>query len=617
MAMGLMEQAFVFLGAGVVTVPIAKRLGLGSVLGYLIAGVIIGPYVLGIVGSHLENVMHFAEFGVVMMLFLVGLELQPSILWKLRVPIVGLGGAQVLLSTALLSSVALLFGLSWQMALAVGMILALSSTAIVLQLLNENGLMKTELGQSSFAVLLFQDIAVIPMLALMPLLAISGAAPAEPEAGQLTGYLHALQLIAVIGGIILAGKFLLRPLFRIIAQTKMREIFTATALFLVVGIALLMDSIGVSAALGTFLAGVVLAESEYRHELEAEIAPFKGLLLGLFFISVGASINFAILQAKPVFIIGLVFGLIFCKMLVLFVLGKLFKMQGINRWFFSFALAQSGEFCFVLFTFASQHHILTPDITEPLVVVVALSMAVTPLLMIVNNKLVEPLFSGADSQEETEADHIDDGDTPVILAGMGRFGQIVSRLLIMKGHQVTVLEHDATQVELVRKFENKVFYGDASRPDLLHAAGAETAKLLIVAVDEHEKTQEIVEHARKHYPHLKILVRAVGRLEVHELQESGADIIVRETFHSALNLAEQALTSLGVDAEEARRSAAIFKEHDERNIIAMAKFYGDEKGYRSQSQENYRALAAVLQADSQDVRAFNQECDQASGKCPD
>ena len=279
--MGLMEQAFVFLGAGVVTVPIAKRLGLGSVLGYLIAGVIIGPYVLGIVGSHLENVMHFAEFGVVMMLFLVGLELQPSILWKLRMPIVGLGGAQVLLSTAVLTAVALLFGLNWQMALAVGMILALSSTAIVLQLLNENGLMKTELGQSSFAVLLFQDIAVIPMLALMPLLAIAGTAETQASAGQLTGYRHALQLIAVIGGIILAGKFLLRPLFRIIAQTKMREIFTATALFLVVGIALLMDSIGVSAALGTFLAGVVLAESEYRHELEAEIAPFKGLLLGL------------------------------------------------------------------------------------------------------------------------------------------------------------------------------------------------------------------------------------------------------------------------------------------------------------------------------------------------
>ncbi|WDE07465.1 cation:proton antiporter [Thalassomonas viridans] len=616
MAAGLMEQAFVFLGAGVITVPIAKRLGLGSVLGYLIAGVIIGPYALGIVGSHLENVMHFAEFGVVMMLFLVGLELQPSILWKLRVPIVGLGGAQVLLSTVVLASAALLFGLSWQMALAVGMILALSSTAIVLQLLNENGLMKTELGQSSFAVLLFQDIAVIPMLALMPLLVMSGAVTTEPEPGQLTGYQHALQLIAVIGGIILAGKFLLRPLFRIIAQTKMREIFTATALFLVVGIALLMDSIGVSAALGTFLAGVVLAESEYRHELEAEIAPFKGLLLGLFFISVGASINFAILLAEPVFILALVFGLIFCKMLVLFVLGKLFKMQGVNRWFFSFALAQAGEFCFVLFTFARQHNILTPEIIDPLVVVVALSMAVTPLLMIINNKVVEPFFSGADAGEEGEADEIDDGDTPVILAGMGRFGQIVSRLLILKGYSVTVLEHDATQVELVRKYGNKVFYGDASRVDLLHAAGAETAKLLIVAVDEHEKALEIVQHARKHFPQLKVLVRAVGRLEVHELQESGADIIVRETFHSALNLAEQALTSLGVGAEEAQRSAAIFKEHDERNVIAMAEFYGDEKGYRSQAQENYRALAAVLQADSQDIEAFNAECDEKSGNCP-
>lgn len=595
MAGGLMEQAFVFLGAAVVTVPIAKRLGLGSVLGYLIAGAIIGPYALGIVADDVNDVMHFAEFGVVMMLFLVGLELQPAILWKLRVPIVGLGGAQVLLSTGLMTLVAMAFDLPWQTALVIGMILSLSSTAIVLQLLNENGLMKSQLGQSSFAVLLFQDIAVIPMLAFMPLLALSSAGVVE-ETGQLSGWQHAAQLFAVIAAIILAGKYLLRPLFRIIAETKMREIFTATALFLVIGIALLMDSIGVSAALGTFIAGVVLAESEYRHELEAEIAPFKGLLLGLFFISVGASINFSILVAEPLQIGALVVLLMLCKMLVLFTLSRIFKLKGGNGWYFTFALSQAGEFCFVLFSFAGQHHILSNDIIDPLVVVVALSMAATPILMIVHDKVIEPLFVRKGCKEQ-EADDIDDGDTPVILAGMGRFGQIVARLLTMKGYQVTVLEHDAGQIELLRSFGTKVFYGDASRGDLLHSAGADSAKLLVVAVDEHEKAMEIVSHARKHYPHLKILVRAIGRLEVHDLKTAGADKIVRETFYSALNLGEQALESLGLSPHEAQKAANLFKKHDEHNVLAMGSFHEDEKKYRSQAQENYDALAAVLQAD--------------------
>lgn len=595
MAGGLMEQAFVFLGAAVVSVPIAKRLGLGSVLGYLIAGAIIGPYVLGIVAEDVDDVMHFAEFGVVMMLFLVGLELQPAILWRLRVLIVGLGGAQVLLSTALMTLVAMAFSLPWQTALVVGMILSLSSTAIVLQVLNEKGLMKAPVGQSSFAVLLFQDIAVIPMLALLPLLALTPP-DAYDGANSLSGWQHAAQLFAVIAAIILAGKYLLRPLFRIIADTKMREIFTATALFLVIGIALLMDSIGVSAALGTFIAGVVLAESEYRHELEAEIAPFKGLLLGLFFISVGASINFSILMAEPLKIGALVALLMLCKMLVLFTLSRLFKLKGGTGWFFTFALSQAGEFCFVLFSFAGQHQILSREIIEPLVVVVALSMAVTPILMILHEKVVEPLFvkKGCKTQD---ADHIDDGDTPVILAGMGRFGQIVGRLLTMKGYHVTVLEHDASQVELLRSFGTKVFYGDASRGDLLHSAGADTAKLLVVAVDEHDKAMEIVSHARKHHPHLKIFVRAIGRLEVHDLKEAGADVIVRETFHSALNMGEQALTSLGLPSLEAQNAAALFKQHDEHSVLAMGSFHEDEKKYRSQARENYDALAAVLQSD--------------------
>lgn len=601
---GIMEQAFVFLGAAVVAVPVAKRLGLGSVLGYLIAGAIIGPYVLGIVGDQVEDVMHFAEFGVVMMLFLVGLELQPSLLWRLRVPILGLGGAQVIGTTAVIAGIAYLCGLDWKMSLAVGMILALSSTAIVLQTLNEKGLMKTDVGQSSFSVLLFQDIAVIPMLALLPLLATQSDSSQQVDGGS--AWLQGLLVLAVVAGIILAGRFLVRPLFRIIANTKMREIFTATALFLVIGIALLMGAVGLSAALGTFLAGVVLADSEYRHELEAEIEPFKGLLLGLFFISVGASINFTILAEEPGLIGGLVFALIAVKMLVLLVLSKIFKMDKPASAFFGFALAQSGEFCFVLFSFAAQNNVISEDVSSPLVVVVALSMAVTPLLMIVNEKLIQPLLVH-DSSDDREADVIDDGETPVIVAGMGRFGQIVSRLLNMKGFETTILEHDASQIEMVRKFGNKVFFGDASRVDLLHSAGAEEAKLIVVAVDEHEKAVEIVENVRKHFPHLKIYARAEGRRQFHELEMAGADCIVRETFHSAVNMGEQALASLGMRRHEAHRAAMTFKKYDEQHIREMTEVWGDEKGYISRSLQNTATLEEVLKQDRQDREVMERE----------
>ena len=468
--------------------------------------------------------------------------------------------------------------------------------------------MKSEIGQSSFAVLLFQDIAVIPMLALMPLLAMQGTSFVDNGHGSsLQGWQYALQVAAVVVGIILAGRFLIRPLFRIIANTRMREIFTATALLLVIGIALLMDSVGLSAALGTFLAGVVLAESEYRHELEAEIEPFKGLLLGLFFISVGASINFGLLIEQPVLISSLLFGLLLTKLSVLFILSRIFKIDAGCSWFFAFALSQSGEFCFVLFSFAGQNNILGSDIISPMIVVVALSMAITPVLMIINDKIIQPLYS-ADDAESQQADKIDDGDTPVILAGMGRFGQIVSRLLIMKGFQVTILEHDASQIELVRKYGSKAFYGDASRLDLLKAAGAETARLLIIAVDDAEKTQQIVVNARKHYPHLKILVRAVGRFEVHELETAGADIIVRETFHSALRMGEHALSELGLTLEEANRVATIFRCQDQKNLKSLAEVYGDEQKYISRSQKNLQALMAVLQAD-QEEKVHLDDCD--------
>ncbi|NRB38621.1 MAG: cation:proton antiporter [Pseudomonadales bacterium] len=608
---GLMYQAFIFLMAAVISVPLAKRLGLGSVLGYLLAGIAIGPFAFGLVGHDVESIMHFAEFGVVMMLFLVGLELQPSLLWKMRLPIVGLGGLQVTLTTALFCGLGLLLGLAWQSALAVGLILALSSTAIVLQSLNEKGLMQTQAGQSSFAVLLFQDIAVIPMLALLPLLALNAGSAADvantaEHASHFSGWQQGLLVIAVVAAIILSGRFLIRPLFHIIASTRLREIFTATALLLVIGIALLMEMVGLSAALGTFIAGVVLADSEYRHELEAEIEPFKGLLLGLFFISVGASIDFALLEQKPLLILALVGMLVAVKFIVLIVLAKVFKLESSQQWTFTFGLAQGGEFCFVLFSFAAQNHILPDDIIGPMVVVVALSMAFTPLLMIVNEKLVQPLFAKIGSDDK-EADTIDDGHTQVIIAGFGRFGQIVDRSLTLNGFTTTVLEHDASQIEFLRKFGHKVFYGDASRQELLHAAGADTAKLLVIAINDPEKVKHIVELCQKHYPKLKLYVRAKGRIEAHELHKAGVDVFVRETFHSALAMSEQVMTGLGLHAYDAHRAVRTFKKFDEKHLRAMLETESNEKSYVTASQKNKAELEKVLQEDVDDAFQLQQD----------
>lgn len=411
---GFFYQAFVYLTAAVVSVPVAKRLGLGSVLGYLIAGIIIGPFVLGLVGEEGQDVMHFAEFGVVMMLFLIGLELQPALLWKLRVPILGLGGLQVGLTAVLILGAGIALGLAWQTALALGLTLALSSTAIVLQTLNEKGLMKTAGGQNSFSVLLFQDIAVIPILAVMPLLATGHAAAASGDGHHATTWVEGLPIwaqtgvvLGVVVLIILAGQYLISPLFRIIARTRLREIFTAAALLLVIGIALLMTQVGLSPALGTFLAGVVLAQSEYRHELETDIEPFKGLLLGLFFIAVGASIDFNLIAADPLLITRLVVALILLKFLVLFVTGKFFRMSLDNNLLFAFALAQGGEFAFVLFSFAVQNQVIPPAVANPMIAVVAVSMALTPLLMLINEKLIQPRF-GTTEKAARAADEIDE-----------------------------------------------------------------------------------------------------------------------------------------------------------------------------------------------------------------
>lgn len=596
---GFFFQALIYLSAAVISVPIAKRLGLGSVLGYLIAGIFIGPFGIGLVGEEGQDVLHFAEFGVVMMLFLIGLELQPSLLWRLRGSILGLGGLQVGVTAAVITGIALAVGLDWRHGLAVGLILSLSSTAIVLQTLQEKGLMKTGGGRSAFSVLLFQDLAVIPILAILPLLAHGAAAHQSAGSGHetswvsgLPGWAVALSVAAVVAAIVVGGRFLMRPVFRFIARAHVPEIFTAAALLLVIGIALLMTKVGLSPALGTFLAGVVLATSEYRHELEGDIEPFKGLLLGLFFIAVGVSIDFARIASEPALIGGMVVGLIAVKFVILVVLGRFFSLGHDQNLLFSFSLAQAGEFAFVLFSFATQQGVLPLEITTPLVAVVALTMALTPLLMLVNEKFVQPRF-GTLEADAREPDAIGE-ENPVIIAGYGRVGTVIGRLLRVNGIRATVLEVDSDHVEMLRKLGHKVFYGDASRVDLLRAAGAESAKLLIVALDEPEKILEMVESARKHFPHLIVFCRAVGRTHAYELVEAGVDRVYRETLDSSLRIGFDVMKEMGLPAFESLRRVRRFRHHDERAMREMSGQQRDRKNYlhlvRQQSEELERLL---------------------------
>jgi monovalent cation:proton antiporter-2 (CPA2) family protein len=591
-------QAFIYLLAAIVAVPLAKRLGLGSVIGYLLAGAVIGPYALRFVQGG-GDVMHFAEFGVVMMLFVIGLELRPTLLWQMRRPILGLGGLQVAGTAVVIGAVAVWLGLPWKSAAAVGLILAMSSTAIVLQSLGERGLMKTPGGEATFAVLLFQDIAVIPILALMPLLASSsGVAAATTHGGmieKLPGWEQALLVVAAVAIIVFAGRFLLRPFFRYIAGTRLREMFTATALFIVVGIALLMQKLGLSPALGTFVAGVVLAESEYRVQLEADIEPFKGLLLGLFFISVGASIDFSLIAQRPGIIASIVAALLVLKFLVLLGLGRLFKLRAGEGMLFAFALAQGGEFAFVLFSFATQNAVLPTELANLLVASVALSMAGAPLLLTIEEKLVRPLFQKC--EPERPADEIDEHDNPVILAGFGRFGHIVGRLLRANGFGTTVLDHDADQVELLGKYGMKSFYGDASRLDLLEAAGARNAKLFVLAIDDETKALEIIGTIQREFPRLKILARATSRQHAYEILRLGVNQVYRETLGSALDLSIDALRELGMEERRAHRVAEIFREHDEASVREMAKLRDDDEDYVSIARKHIENLERALQSD--------------------
>jgi monovalent cation:proton antiporter-2 (CPA2) family protein len=602
---GFFFQAFVYLAAAVVAVPLAKRLGLGSVLGYLIAGMIIGPFGLALIGEEGQDVMHFAEFGVVMMLFLIGLELQPALLWRMRGPILGMGGLQVLCSAAAIAGVGALYGLAWNEAIAVGLILALSSTAIVLQTLAEKGLMNTDGGQSAFAVLLFQDISVIPMLAALPLLSVGPMAAAvghDDHGGTLVDHLPAwgqtLSVLLAVAAIVLGGRYLMRPIFRFIAQTRQTEVFTAAALLLVIGIALLMAQVGLSPALGTFLAGVVLAESEYRHELEADIEPFKGLLLGVFFIAVGASVDFALILAEPGSITAIVGALVVIKLFVLLLVGRVFGMGQDQNLLFSFSLAQGGEFAFVLFSFASQQGVLDPRTTQRLIAAVAISMALTPLLMLLNEKLLQPRL-GTREDERRGPDVIEEHNS-IIIAGFGRVGSIVGRFLSANGVGATVLEFDSDHVEVLRKLGRKVFYGDASRIDLLRAAGAGQAKVLLLAIDDRAKTLQMVETIRAQFPHLTLLVRAKGRLEAYELIEEGVEHVYRETFDTSLRMGVDALRMVGTRAYRAHRAAQRFRRDDETALLALAGMQHDRNQYITVAREHMQLLESTMLQDLED-----------------
>jgi monovalent cation:proton antiporter-2 (CPA2) family protein len=600
------RQALVYLTAAVVSVPVAKRLGLGSVLGYLVAGVIVGPFGLGLVGEERQDVMHFAEFGVVMMLFLVGLELDPAMLWRLRGPILGLGGLQVALTASVGAGIALALGLSAPVALAVGLILAMSSTAIALQSLDEKGLLKTPGGQNAFAVLLFQDVAVIPILALLPLLAprVAAAAAGAHEAGGdhaagggagLSGWMQTFAVLGAVALIVVAGRFLVRPALRAIARTRLSELFTAAALLIVIAIATLMTKVGVSPALGTFLAGVILAGSEYRHELVSDIEPFKGLLLGLFFIAVGASIDFGLLAARPAAIAALVLAAIAVKLAVLAGLGRGFRLAAPDNAVFSLSLAQVGEFAFVLIAFAGTIGLFPAEVSGPFVAVVALSMAASPLLVALGEKVIVPRLRRAPaSTREPDAIH---EENPVIVAGFGRFGQIVARLLRAHGVGTTVLETDADQIDLLRRFSLQAHYGDASRVDLLRAAGADKARLLVLAIDNREKRLEMVHAVRRHFPRLRILARAEDMLDAYELMDAGVTDIYRETLDSSLRLGADALRLLGVRAYAAQRAARAFLRHDEESVRELAARRGDETEYVSAARERIADLERLMRED--------------------
>lgn len=607
-----MTEAFViaslFLGLAVLLVPMANRMGLGSVLGYLIAGGIVGAILtvvapmLGMDSAHLlEQLNHASEFGVVLMLFIIGLEIQPSHLWRMKATILSAGGLQVSLTAVLIMWLAMwVFDLSWQVGLAIGLTLALSSTAIIMATLKEKGWQNTVGGKAAFSALLFQDIAVIPIIAVIPLLAVGSpdAAPHASHGIDLTAHLPGwLQPLVVIGAIVLIyilSRHLINPLFDYIARAKQKEIFTTAALGLVTLIAALMSLIGLSPALGVFIAGVILSESEYRHELEADIEPFKGLLLGVFFMTVGAAFNFTLFAEQYVIILGLTLGLMALKALVLYVVGKVLGLKKIEQALFFLALAQGGEFAFVLLTLAVGQHVVPIDIADTLRIVVALSMAITPLLFLFYEKVLLPKMLEPGTTQR-QADNIDE-ENKVIIAGVGRFGQIVGRLLKYNNFAITALDNDPNMIDTLRKYGWKVFYGDATRMDLLEAAGINEATTMVIAMDNPDKVKELAAYLIKHHPHLKLFVRARDRTMAYELHHMGVTNIYRETFESSATMGEDVLKHLGMRAYQAKRAKLIYQKEDEALVkeLAASFFDNDEKGHVLRVQQQLDNLGKVL-----------------------
>ncbi|PFG64552.1 CPA2 family monovalent cation:H+ antiporter-2 [Thioclava sp. ES.031] len=592
-------QATFYLLAMVIAVPLATRAGLGSVLGYLIAGILIGP-ATGLSGAEMTDLQHFAEFGVVMMLFLIGLELEPRALWAMRDKLIGLGGLQVLVTMVLVTVIVMAMGEDFRVSLAIGMTLSLSSTAIVLQTLNEKRLMQTAGGRSSFAVLLTQDIAVIPMLALMPLLALPGAR-AVAKAGHgdhvvarlidsLPAWGVTVITLAAVVFTVLIGHYVVRPLFRFVQGARLREVNTAMALLIVVGIASLMNLVGLSPALGTFLAGVVLADSEFKHEMESDIEPFKGLLMGLFFITVGAGINFDVITAQPANIFALVFLLVALKSAVLYGLSVLFKIRGPDRSLFTLSLAQAGEFGFVLVSFAVGQRILPNALAEKLLVVIALSMLITPLLFILHEQIGLRLRK----PPGPDPDAIDEQQT-IIIAGVGRFGQVVNRLVTMSGMRTTVLDSDLKTIQLMRTFGFKGYFGDPTRPDLLAAAGINQARVLVVALDGREQTTKLVAYARRIRPDLHIVARARDRTHVFDLYRAGANDIVREMFDSSLRAGRYVLENAGLSAFEASELEKLFFKLDRAAVRDLAQVW--KPGVPVEQNPDYIARTKELNAE--------------------
>jgi CPA2 family monovalent cation:H+ antiporter-2 len=602
-----LQDALIYLATALVFVPVAKRLGLGSVLGYLIGGILIGPHFLGLIGGEGKDILHFAEFGVVMMLFLIGLELEPAHLWRMRRLILGTGSVQMGVTTLCFLGACLLIGFPWQAALASGLALSMSSTAIVLQTLKEKGLDRTQSGRSAFAVLLFQDVAVIPILAALPLLALYAAhVPAGASRTfleGLPGWAQTVALLGTVGLVILGGRFVAVPFLRFIARLRLRELFTVSALFIVVATAYIMGRVGLSPALGTFLAGVVLANSEYRHELESDIEPFKGLLLGLFFIAVGASINFHLIVIRPLEILALVGGAVAIKFLALCLTGRAARMAFDQTLLFSVSLAQVGEFAFVLFSFMYQLHLLPAEWTDRMMGVTAISMTVTPLLLLVSERLILPRF-GTRETEEKASDAVD-LHPPVIIAGFGPFGSTVGRFLRANGVEATVLDTDSDRVDLLRKMGFKVFYGDATRLDILQAAGADRARILIAAIGSPDINQELVEKVQRRFPHLTLMVRAQGRPDAYTLMDMGIRNIYRESLDTSVRLGVDALVELGFRRYSATRAGQNFLKYDEAAMHRLAPHRHDESAYIFTTREQVELQERLLAHDREVNPALN------------